>query len=137
MLRAAVSVLRRSFATATEGAAPIRPRFKKVEGPHKIIEGKPMRVRNDDDNDDNDDDDVDDDAKGRVFEDVKQHIEFGLVRHRTPLLDKCKIGFVSLPEAVQLRLNAVVRTVPRDRILVLFLLLLLLLFVKFSFTFCL
>lgn len=62
-----------------------------------------------------------DDAQGhdeRVFEDVKQHIEFGLVRHRTPLLDKCKIGFVSLPEAVQLRLNTVVRTVPRDRILV-------------------
>jgi hypothetical protein len=120
MLRAAVSVLRRSFAaTTTVGAAPIRPRFKKVEGLHKIIEGKPMRVRND--NDDNETENDDDDAKGhegRVFEDVKQHIEFGLVRHRTPLLDKCKIGFVSLPEEVQLRLNAVVRTVPRDRILV-------------------
>lgn len=112
MFRATMTLLRRGAAAyaTTSGVpeTPIRPRFKKFEG--RIIKGKPMRVR--------EREVVENDEETRTFEDVQQHIEYGLVRPRTPMLDKCKIGFVSLPEAVQLRLNDIVRTVPRDRILV-------------------
>lgn len=100
---------------ALSRSAPVRPRGTKVSG--ALLQGKPLPTRVTADERDLDDDLADTvDAAVTQHEDVRMHMSYGLVRPRTPLLERCKIGFVSLPEVVQQRLNAVVRTVPRARL---------------------